>query len=170
MNDDTKKDSNTRKDIDISQFLNSQYRRKQLSNKSGNDEITILDNQDDFLEEINSSLASQVDKAMEKSTVNTKYKTPKKGRFPKGLKIFTIIISFILVLSCLLIFTDGGNKIALKIAGKYIYGQFNYEDSDSITNTIDDKISSTIEKDDKQVSHIINILSQQPPLQVVVCY
>lgn len=61
-----------------------QYMQKQLSNKHCNDEITILDNQDDFLEKINLSLASQVDKAIEISSVTTKYKIPKKNRFPKG--------------------------------------------------------------------------------------
>ncbi|MDF2872009.1 MAG: hypothetical protein K0R05_3584 [Anaerocolumna sp.] len=45
--------------------------------------------EDDFMQEIKASLAQQISTEMEDNETDTTNNIPKKGKFPKGLKIFT---------------------------------------------------------------------------------
>lgn len=128
----------------------------QLSNKIGN-EIADLEDEDAFFKEINSSLARQISMELEEGTTNTKENTRTRRRIPKGLKIFAIVFSIIMVLGSLLMFTSGGQKIVLNIAGKYIYNHLEYDETDT-TLVPEDKGDTEVIDDKKPVSHVVNIL------------
>jgi LCP family protein required for cell wall assembly len=129
---------------------------EQYSNKLGS-KIDNFHDEEEFLDEINESLAKQISAELEVNNTNTKDKYTKKRRVPKGVKIFAVVFSIIMVLSALLMFTSGGRRIIINIAGKYIYDKFDYEDSNK--NPED----SDTEEPDKQVvkkpvEHVVNIL------------
>ncbi len=129
------------------------------SNNIGN-KIAGYEDEDAFLDEVNSSLAKQISMELEdKNTSTNDMKPKKKGRVPKGVKVFAVVFSVIMLLGCLLAFTPGGRKIIFNIAGNYIYGKLEYEG----TNTTDvvDNEKNTIEdnnKPEKPVEHVVNIL------------
>ncbi len=97
---------------------------------------------------------------LEDNNTSTKEEMPtKKGRVPKGVKIFAVIFSVIMLAGCLLAFTPGGRKLIINLAGNYIYGKLEYEDSNTI-DVIDDNQNTTEEnnKPPRPVQHIVNIL------------
>ncbi len=154
--DNYRKDNNGNKRDDLLKSKNTGNEWEQLSNNLGN-KITDLEDEDAFFEEINSSLARQISSELEGRTTNTKAITRKKRRFPKGLKIFAIVFSIIMVLGGLLLFTNGGRKIILNIAGKYIYKHLEYQGPDGI-QSIDSEDGDDIEESDKPINEVINIL------------
>ncbi len=114
---------------------------------------------DDLVKEVNSSLAQQLydfdipDAATKKGNTRQMKKKKKKG----PAKIFKILIFTLLslgALGCLLFFTDPGNKLILKLASDYIYGNFDYTGEDSKTASGDNNPSGKNEVTDK----IVNIL------------
>ncbi len=123
------------------------------------DNIAGYEDEDVFWDEVNSSLADQISKELEDKDTSTNDDNPKKkSRFPKGVKIFAIVFSVIMLLGCLLAFTPWGHKIILNIAGSYIYGKLDYENSDPAQtadnsgNTADDANKS------EPVQDVVNIL------------
>jgi LCP family protein required for cell wall assembly len=114
--------------------------------------------EDDFMQEIKASLAQQISTEMEDNETDTTNNIPKKGKFPKGLKIFTIAFSSIMLILLLLVLTPGGQKLLFTIAGNYIYNKLDYEDTNqpvdnnTNNNTVPTQAPVKIEKD------VINIL------------
>jgi polyisoprenyl-teichoic acid--peptidoglycan teichoic acid transferase len=128
------------------------------SDKIG-ESIAGYEDEDTFLDEVNSSLAEQISMELEDNVTSTKVEKPiKKARLPKGVKIFATIFSVIMLAGCLLAFTPAGKKLLINLAGNYIYGKLKYEDS----NTMDlaDNDENTVEDTNKvkPVEHIVNIL------------
>ncbi len=124
----------------------------QLSNRLGN-KMEDFQDEESFLYEINESLANQVSEEMEEERVVTKDRgtnTRKKKKKHKGLKIFAAVFSVLMILIALLVFTPGGRKAILNIAGNYIYGKLDYEQN---TNKAKEK---PIKK--KNEEHVVNIL------------
>ena len=114
--------------------------------------------EDDFMQEIKASLAQQISTEMEDNETDTTNNIPKKGKFPKGLKIFAIAFSSIMLVLLLLVLTPGGQKLLFTIAGNYIYNKLDYEDTNqpvdnnTNNNTVPTQAPVKIEKD------VINIL------------
>ncbi len=127
---------------------------KNINNVAG------YEDEDAFLDEVNSSLAKQISMELEDKDTSTKDNGPKKkGKIPKGVKIFAIVFSVIMLLGCLLVFTPGGRKIIINLAGNYIYGKLNYEDSNTqeTTDTVENTTEQT-NKPEKPVDDVVNIL------------
>jgi len=150
-----RKDNNSNNGISIPKFVNRENEWDQFSNKLEN-QITDLEDEDTFFDEINSSLARQISMDLEERATNTKEKAQKKRKLSKGLKIFAIVFSVIMILGGLLMFTNGGRKVILNIAGKYIYHHLEYQAPD-ITPATDDS-ETTVKGNDKPVSEVVNIL------------
>ncbi len=114
--------------------------------------------EDDFMQEIKASLAQQISTEMEDNDTDTTNNIPKKGKFPKGLKIFAIVFSTIMLALLLLVLTPGGQKLLFTIAGNYIYNKLDYEDinqpvdNDTNTNVVPTQAPVKVEKE------VINIL------------
>lgn len=114
--------------------------------------------EDDFMQEIKASLAQQISTEMEDNDTDTTNNIPKKGKFPKGLKIFAIVFSTIMLALLLLVLTPGGQKLLFTIAGNYIYNKLDYEDinqpvdNGTNTNVVPTQAPVKVEKD------VINIL------------
>lgn len=114
--------------------------------------------EDDFMQEIKASLAQQISTEMEDNDTDTTNNIPKKGKFPKGLKIFAIVFSTIMLALLLLVLTPGGQKLLFTIAGNYIYNKLDYEDinqpvdNGTNTNVVPTQAPVKVEKE------VINIL------------
>lgn len=124
----------------------------QLSNRLGN-KMDDFQDEEAFLYEINKSLANQVSDELEGERITTKDRTTntrKKKKNHKGLKIFAAIFSVFMIMIALLVFTPGGRKIILNIAGNYIYGKLDYEE-----NTNKNKQKPPKKKNEQ---HVVNIL------------
>jgi LCP family protein required for cell wall assembly len=124
----------------------------QLSNRLGN-KMDDFQDEEGFLYEINKSLANQVSDELEGERIITKDRatnTRKKKKKHKGLKIFAAIFSVFMIAIALLVFTPGGRKIILNIAGNYIYGKLDYEE-----NTNKNKQKPPKKKNEQ---HVVNIL------------
>lgn len=131
---------------------------EQYSNNLGS-KINSYTDGDDFLDEVNVSLANQISMELEgkdTSTItNDKAKTKKK--LPKGVKIFAIAFSSIMLMFALILFTPGGRRLLFNIAGEYIYGKLDYENTDNTKNETDSE-KPTEPKPQKAVEHVVNIL------------
>lgn len=86
---------------------------------------------DNFMQEVNASLAQQISSELEDTTTDTVNGINKKKKFPKGLKIFTIAFSSIMLVLALLVFTPAGQKLLFTIAGNYIHSKLNYTDNNN---------------------------------------
>lgn len=93
--------------------------------------VSAYGEEEDFLQDVKNSLAQQISTEMEDN--NTDTGAINKKRFPKGLKIFTIVFSCIMLALALLVFTPGGQKLLFTIAGNYIYDKLDYKDSNKPT-------------------------------------
>lgn len=129
---------------------------EQYSNKLDS-KIDNFQNEEGFLDEINDSLAKQISAELEVKNTNTKDELSKKRRVPKGVKIFAVVFSIIMVLSAMLMFTSGGRRIIINIAGKYIYDKLDYEDSKnpSVDGESNDPNKQVVKR---PVEHVVNIL------------
>lgn len=150
------------KDAAKSRSVNNEW--EQLSYKLGNDTKKYED-EDDFFQEINSSLARQIRREMEDKptstrtvTTNTRAVTRKKKGLPKGLKIFAVIFSVIMLLCGFLMFTSPGRKILLNIAGKYIYQYLDYEPGDDMEQVNGVENKDKIKDTPKPMKEVVNIL------------
>ncbi len=131
---------------------------ERYSDTIGN-KIAGYEDEDAFLDEVNSSLARQISMELEEKSTGTNDKERmKKSRFPKGVKIFAVVFSVIMLLICLLAFTPGGRRIIINIAGNYIYGKLDYEDSNTIPADDDANTAEETNKPEKPVQHVVNIL------------
>ncbi|MGB8453291.1 MAG: LCP family protein [Anaerocolumna sp.] len=133
-------------------------RWEQYSNDISNNVAGYKD-EDAFLDEVNFSLAKQISMELEdKNTSTNDNKPKKKGRIPKGVKIFAIVFSIIMLLGCLLAFTPGGRKIIINLAGNYIYDKLDYDNTNTTDVTDNENNTMDNNKPDKPAQHIINIL------------
>lgn len=116
------------------------------------DEIAGAGDEADFLDEVNRSLASQVNLELGENATTMRRRPTKKKKFKKSVKIFAAVFSAFMLIACLLMFTSPGRKLILNIAGNYIYGKLDYQEPESdVKETI--KITKP-----KEEQHIINIL------------
>jgi LCP family protein required for cell wall assembly len=131
---------------------------EQYSNNLGS-KINSFTDGDDFLDEVNVSLAQQISMELEgkETNTNTNEKPQNKKKVPKGVKVFAIAFSSIMIMFALLIFTPGGRRLLFNIAGDYIYGKLDYEDVENPDNEIEPG-TPTEEKPPKAVEHVVNIL------------
>ncbi|WMJ87819.1 LCP family protein [Anaerocolumna sp. MB42-C2] len=157
MDKDNYRNTNEKKDSSSSN-LNKGNSLDQYSKNINN--VAGYEDEDEFLDEVNSSLAKQISMELEDKDTSTKDNGPKKkGKIPKGVKIFAIVFSVIMLLGCLLVFTPAGKKIIINLAGNYIYGKLNYEDSNTQETT--DTVENTTDQNNKPVKpveHVVNIL------------
>lgn len=93
---------------------------------------------------------------MEEIITNSKGKNKKKIKKYKGLKLFGCVFSVLMILLALLLFTEGGNKIFLNLAGNYIHGKFKYEETEPADIEVDDiNKESELNKVSKDVINIL---------------
>lgn len=149
---------------DLSKSRNVGNEWDQLSYKLGKD-TTDFEDEDDFFQEINSSLAKQISREMEGKATNTREATPhtkantrKKKRLPKGLKIFAVAFSIIMVIFGFLMFTSPGRKILLNIAGKYIYTHLDYQPSEDVAPVSGGDTTEVVKETPKPMKDVVNIL------------
>ena len=107
---------------------------------------------DEYLNEINSSLANQVNNTLEDEIINKKKGRQKNNKRSYRLRFFTIGLSIIMLLILILIFTGAGKDILLNIASKYIYDNLDYVESES------DKDTDTKALETMPINEVINIL------------
>lgn len=152
--DDYRRDNNnTRKGQSRSRDLENEW--DQLSDKIGKN--SDIGNEDDFFEEVNSSLAKQISMEMEEKTTSQKRVLPKKKKFPLGLKIFAAIVSVIMLTACFLAFTSPGRKLLIHMAGNYIYQNLDYQSTDVMQQSGDEDAENQNEVKKPQ-DDIVNIL------------
>ena len=96
----------------------------EFTNNIGDDLIKVAEDED-FLEEISSSLATQISSEM--GDMGERTMARKKKKKYKGLKIFAIVFSLFMVILAGLFFTTPGRKLIINIAGKYIHGKLNVD-------------------------------------------
>lgn len=106
--------------IEIPDFVNY--------NKGGDEE--------DFLKDINSSLAEQVSSYQD---IPASAKKGKKKKMSPFLKVPLLLLLILLVVGGLLMFTDSGKKFVVNMAGKYIYSNLKYQPSKEVNAENDDK-------------------------------
>ena len=162
--DNYRKYNNSSAGKDVAKTRSTGNEWEQLSYKLGNDTKKYED-EDDFFQEVNSSLARQIRREMgENSTstrtvpTSTRAVTRKKKGLPKGLKIFAVVFSIIMLMCGFLMFTSPGRKVLLNIAGKYIYKYFDYEpgeDMDQVKGGEDIDKEKDIPKPKKEVVNIL---------------
>ncbi|MDF2473105.1 MAG: cell envelope-related transcriptional attenuator [Anaerocolumna sp.] len=135
------------------QYRNGRSERDwdQLYNDLG-DEIADAGDEAAFLDEVNRSLAQQVNTELGGNTTSMRRPVKKKKRLKKGVKRFAIVFSVIMVLLGFLMFTSAGRSIVLKIAGNYIYNKLDYDDSNE-----DEQDANKPEKPENE-KHVVNIL------------
>jgi hypothetical protein len=162
--DNNYKKYNNNNGNDLSKSRNVGNEWDQLSYKLGKD-TTDFEDEDDFFQEINSSLAKQISKEMEgkatntrAATTHTKASTRKKKRLPKGLKIFAVAFSIIMVIFGFLMFTSPGRKILLNIAGKYIYTHLDYQPSEDVAPVSGGDTTEVVKETPKPMKDVVNIL------------
>ncbi|BCJ95627.1 hypothetical protein acsn021_31960 [Anaerocolumna cellulosilytica] len=131
---------------------------EQYSNDLGS-KINSFTDGDDFLDEVNVSLAEQISMELEgkETSTNTNEKPQSKKKIPKGVKIFAIAFSSIMLMFALLVFTPGGRRLLFNIAGEYIYGKLDYEETENPNNESEPG-KTAAEKPPKAVEHVVNIL------------
>lgn len=153
--DNSRNDNQKNKDNDLSNNINKGNGWEQYSNKLGN-KFSDYGDDEAFLDEVNSSLAKQISMEMEDNHTSTNDK-PKKKKKHKGLKIFAAVFSVLMICLALLVFTPGGRKLIINMAGNYIYGklEYNNHDGNTIENTTETQEDN---KPAKPVEHVVNIL------------
>lgn len=119
--------------------------------------INELGENDNFLDEVNISLAKQISTELEDTDTNTAEDKNKK-RIPKGVKIFAIAFSSFMLLVLLLAFTPAGKKLVFSIAGGYIYGKLDTHPKPNTGDIDDPNTDGVVEKPVKVNQHIVNIL------------
>jgi len=105
-------------------FYDKEKEWDEFTNNIGDDLIKVAEDED-FLEEINSSLATQISNEM--GDVSERTMAGQKKKKYKGLKIFAIVFSVFMVILAGLFFTTPGRKLVINIAGKYIHGKLNVD-------------------------------------------
>lgn len=120
--------------------------------------INEIDDNDDFLNDINESLAKQVSNELKDSEDNNIKEDKEKKRMTKGVKIFAVVFSSIMLMLLLLLFTPPGKKLLFTIAGNYIYGSMDIV-KDPVDIEVDDNVDGEkVTKPVKVNEHIVNIL------------
>jgi polyisoprenyl-teichoic acid--peptidoglycan teichoic acid transferase len=143
------------KDSDLSGNINKGNGWEQYSNKLGN-KFSNYGDEEAFLDEVNLSLAKQISMELEDNHTSTKETVKKKSKY-KGLKIFAIVFSVLMLITAFLAFTPWGNKLVINLAGNYIYSKLEYQNPDNnpVVNSTDTQEQT---KPTKPVEHIVNIL------------
>jgi len=152
---ETNETNTTKKEIDIPSFVNSNYWRSMPHRRN-----TVYDDEDNgaFLEELNSSLAKQVTSELKESNHNDKNIPNKKRKSSKMRNTFIAIILTITALCSFLVFTDPGHRVIIKILGKYIYSNIDYQLSNKSNSDGSSETISRNKNEDKSLSNTINIL------------
>lgn len=115
MPNNYRKHNEDKKQIDITDFINYEE---------------IDDDSDEFLKELNSSLAQQIDSEFYDDEDDSRRGRPKKKRLSKLIKIPLSILAVVIILLCLVLFTSPGRKFAISIAGNYIYNHLEYRNTE----------------------------------------
>lgn len=133
------------KSIDIPKFINYED----------------LEDNDSFLDGVNSSLSKQVNTYFEEDTSSRRTPPPKKKRKKKKtrklLKLTLYIILLLAILTSILLYTGIGKKVVVTMVGNYIYSNLDYQSSDTTQTVINEEAGGIAVKDESS-SPIINIL------------
>lgn len=116
------------------------------------------DDDDEFMDELNSSLAQQIDSEF----YDEEDGRPRKKRMSILIKIPLALLAILLVLGCLVAFTKPGRKLAIGIAGRYIYSHLEFGLSEENQTVGKDDSSGSNSKSDRPKTAnkgpVINIL------------
>jgi LCP family protein required for cell wall assembly len=117
-----------------------------------------IDNSNEFIKEVNSSLARQIDEEFEDEEYDEPKKPPWRRKKRSGLlRTALYIVTALVILGCLLVFTNPGRKIVIHLAGNYIYSNMKYQPSEEAVAASGDNTADTgIQV--KAHGQIINIL------------
>ncbi len=150
MNDNSNYNDN-KKRVEVPSFVNNTNIKNQPRPRSSS-RLGNYEDSDSFMKDVNSSLAKQVEKNMDKTRTSPNKRNRKKKR--KRLRVLKALFYSLLAISalcCILLFTDGGQKFLINMASRYIYGNLDYNKSEEANgNKIDEPFKVT----DK----IVNIL------------
>lgn len=113
---------------------------------------------DNFMQEVNASLAKQISTELEDNDTDTINEPNKKKKIPKGLKIFTIIFSGLMLAMALLVFTPPGQKLLFTLAGNYIYNKLDYDNGNKPSGQETNNNVTTTPAPTKPDKDVINIL------------
>lgn len=104
-------------------------------------------------------IQAQVNVGMGERKTSKQVRKKKKNKKYKGLKRFASVFSVLMIITGLLLFTNGGNKILINIAGNYIYDNFvNEEDVVDTVAKDKDKEKEPNKEIVKIDDNVINIL------------
>lgn len=157
--DNNQKNTGNSNSYDIPVIDETDNEWEQLSHKLGKD-ISYMQDENTFFDEVNSSLAKQISLEMEENNTSKKGAVKKKKRFYKGLKIFAIVFSVLMLIGGFFMFTSPGRKIILDMAGKYIYRNLKYNPGTStpVISSNNNNTPATTEETPKPQQEIVNIL------------
>ena len=139
--------------IEIPNFINYADNHNQSSSNRGNSSPEQFDS-DEFIKEINTSLARQVSSEIEEES--SVIRKPSKKKRSKLYKAPLFLLVILLLLCSVLMFTDTGKRMIIQIAGNYIYNNLNYQALDP--NETTDTPSSNSTEVNVITDHVINIL------------
>jgi LCP family protein required for cell wall assembly len=115
------------------------------------------DNSDTFIKDINTSLSQQVNSYYDDDIPVRRRRRRKRKKFSKILRVLLCFFICIIALSGLMLFTSGGRRMIINIAGKYIYSNLEYHPADDTQVTNSSGVDS-LGSDDIAVGPVINIL------------
>lgn len=130
--------------------LNTSSKGHEWEHYSKNLDHSIDD--DDYLNEINSLLAKQVNNTVGDEITDQEKREQKNNKKSYRLRIFTIGFSIIMLLFSILIFTGVGKEILLNIVSKHIYDNLEYVESESNKDTDIEALEAV------PIKEVINIL------------
>lgn len=112
----------------------------------------IMIEEDDLLDAINVHLAEQICSELEKDKLQEiSENSLKKRKYP--IKLMVGIVSAVLIIFALFIFTPGGRNFILRIASDYAYGKMNYDDgTDIVIQEVEDDIDTEDELSESDVT------------------
>lgn len=115
-----------------------------------------IDDSDNFIKDINYSLSKQVNNFYENDDAPIRKRRRKKKRMSKLIKVPLFFLLFLIVLGSLLMFTSGGKKFLIHMAGRYIYSNLEYQSTDKASN--DSEEVGIIGSETDVMAPVINIL------------
>ena len=135
--------------VELPSFMNN----RNFTNQSKQRNSYGFDDYEDspYLEDLNDSLAKQVQEDMNQTTTPLRQRSRRKKRKKNPIKVTLTILFALSALFSLLFFTETGQKLLIRIAGEYIYGNLDYRDTTETNNT-------TIKEPFKPTDKLINIL------------
>lgn len=120
-------------------------------------ERRTIDNNDNFLKDVNTSLSQQVNSYYEEEKPARRNRRRRKKKAAKYIRAILCCFLLVAVLCGLMLFTSGGRRIIINVVGKYIYSNLQYHPGEDAEATNSDGTDS-LGSEDIAMGPVINIL------------